>query len=142
MLPCKYCRESYQIYYKYFPIDPFLDSREGVCYWLYKLHGLINQKIYKNDIKFEDVIRNYENIRAKCGTMSRDGDLDKKYKTCQSQSNKIDQEYLNNFLNKANSYEPITKQMIDQLYKSKENPNKECLKYQKKKNLIYNIYYN
>ena len=43
ILPCKYCRESYQIYYKYFPIDPFLDSREGVCYWLYKLHGL-NQK--------------------------------------------------------------------------------------------------
>ena len=39
ILPCKYCRESYEIYYKYIPIDEFLDSRIGVCYWLYRIHG-------------------------------------------------------------------------------------------------------
>ena len=142
ILPCKYCRESYQIYYKYFPIDPFLDSREGVCFWLYKLHGLINEKIFKNDSSFENVIKNYEQIRAKCGRMARDGDLDKKYKTCQSENNKINQDYLNNFLKKANSYEPKINQMIDNLYKSKENPNKECLEYKKKKNLYIINYSN
>ena len=35
ILPCKYCRESYITYSKYIPIDSFLDSREGVVYWLY-----------------------------------------------------------------------------------------------------------
>ena len=40
MLPCKYCRESYQIYIKYIPVEMFLDSREGLCFWLYKIHEL------------------------------------------------------------------------------------------------------
>ena len=34
ILPCKYCRDSFKIYYKYLPIDHFLDSREGITYWL------------------------------------------------------------------------------------------------------------
>ena len=56
MLPCKYCRSSYQIYYKYLQIDPFLDSREGVCYWLYRLHQLVNEKIFKENATLENVI--------------------------------------------------------------------------------------
>lgn len=132
ILPCKYCRQSYKVYYKYFPIDPFLDSREGVCYWLYKLHELINQKIFKENTSFENIIRKYEDIRAKCGRMNRDGDLDKKYKSCQIKPKQIDQEYLHDFLKKAESYEPLMKSMISKLYESDENPNKEYLEYLKK----------
>lgn len=143
MLPCKYCRQSYLIYYKYFPIDPFLDSREGVCYWLYRLHELINQKIFKDNISFEEVIRKYEDIRAKCGKMTRDGDLDKKYKTCQAKPKQIDKDYLEKFLEKAKSYDPLMEEMINTLYKSEENPNKEYLEYIKKhpQNSSYKIHY-
>ena len=56
-------------------------------------------------------VRKYEDMRAKCGKMSRDGDKDKQYKTCQEKPNLIDQEYLNNFLNKANSYESIFEEL-------------------------------
>ena len=125
MLPCKYCRESYLIYYKYIPIDKFLDSREGVVYWLYKIHELINEKIFKPNASLEDIVRKYEDMRAKCGKMSRDGDKDKQYKTCQAKPNLIDQEYLTNFLNKANSYESIFEEFKNKLYASDENPNKK-----------------
>ena len=39
MLPCKYCRESYKIYLKYMPLDNFLNSREGLSYWFYRMHN-------------------------------------------------------------------------------------------------------
>lgn len=149
ILPCKYCRDSYKIYYKYLPIDPFLDSREGVVYWLYKIHELINQKIFKESTNssFENVIRKYEDIRAKCGKMVRDGDEDKIYKTCQSKPTLINKEYLQKFLKKAYTYEPIINKMIQNLYTSDENPNKEYLEYLTKnksyenKTIIYPVIY-
>ena len=145
ILPCKYCRESYNIYYKYIPIDDFLDSREGVSYWLYRIHQLINEKIFKNNIPFEDVVIKYENMRAKCGKLTRDNDLDKKYKTCQLKTKSIDKIYLNKFITKSESYKKKIDDMVDKLYKSDENPNKECLEIIKKKNkeniLKMKIYY-
>jgi len=134
ILPCKYCRDSYQVYYSFLPIDQFLDSREGVTFWLYKIHDLINKKIYKVSTSFEDVIRKYEDIRAKCGNMSRDGDKDKKYKTCQAPM-EIDQEYLHNFQKKACTYDPLMKDLIKKLYASDINPNKDV------KNENYRINY-
>lgn len=142
MLPCKYCRQSYEIYYKYLPITEFLDSREGVVYWFYKIHELVNQKTYKENASLEDVIRFYEDFRAKCGTMSKDKDKDKKYKTCQKEESKINIEYLNMFINKALTYKPKIDAMIKKMYKSDENPNKEYLKNTKKiENGIYPIKY-
>jgi len=144
ILPCKYCRESYKVYYKYLPIDPFLDSREGVVYWLYKLHELINQKIFQEstNASFEDVIRKYEDMRAKCGKMARDGDEDKKYKTCKLKPKLIDQTYLAKFIKKAYTYDPIINEMIQNLYASNENPNKEYLEFLEKHKSKYPIIYN
>lgn len=130
MLPCKYCRESYKIYIKYIPIDLFLDSREGLCFWLYKIHELINYKIYKKNVPFEEIIRKYENIRAKCGKMTVNNNLDKQYKTCQKPS-EINIDYLNKFILKANTYKEIINKMIKNLYNSNENPNKN------NKNIFY-----
>ena len=137
ILPCKYCRESYKIYYKYIPIDDFLDSRIGVCYWLFRIHGLINEKIYSKDTNFEYIIRKYEGIRAKCGKMSRNGKLDEIYKTCKKKANLIDLDYLSNFLNESERYKIIFDGYVDTLYKSNENPNKECIKNNKNKIKIF-----
>lgn len=126
ILPCKYCRESYIIYYKYLPIDYFLSSREGVTYWLYTIHSLVNQKIYKENTPFSDIIKKYEKYRASCGTISKDGNLDKIYKSCQKNDLKfINLEYLNNFIQKAKTYDNYINIRIDKLLSSSENPNKK-----------------
>ena len=52
ILPCKYCRQSFETYMKYIPIEEFLDSREAVTYWLYRLHNLVNEKVFKKKIFF------------------------------------------------------------------------------------------
>lgn len=130
MLPCKYCRNSYIVYYKYLPIDNFLDSREGVTYWLYTIHSLVNQKVFKKNTSFSDVVKKYETYRASCGTISKDGDLNKKYKSCQNKkSTQIDLEYLNNFIQKAKTYDNYINIRINQLLASSENPNKKLIKF-------------
>jgi hypothetical protein len=135
MLPCKYCRESYIIYYKYLPIDEFLDSREGVTYWFYTIHSLVNQKIYKNNTTFSDVIKKYENFRASCGTISKNGDLNKKYRSCQNKIPElIDLDYLQKFIQKAKTYDNYINIRINELIKSPENPNKKLQKFKIKYN--------
>ena len=63
MLPCKYCRNSYKIYIKYLPVDNFLNSRESLTYWLFYIHNLVNDKVFKNDnTTFEEVVRNMKDL--------------------------------------------------------------------------------
>ena len=45
VLPCKYCRLSFTKYIKSLPIDDYLDSRELVIQWLYKIHNKVNKKL-------------------------------------------------------------------------------------------------
>ena len=69
VLPCKYCRESYQQYARDMPIDNFLDTRRGLCRWLYAIHNMVNEKldVPKGEIPtFEAVEKFYEKLRAKC----------------------------------------------------------------------------
>ena len=129
MLPCKYCRESFKIYYKFIPIDEFLDSRIGVTYWLYRIHQLVDEKVFKTNSSFEDVIRKYENFRAKCGKMSVIGEDDKKFKSCQGNKDSINIDYLNNFLENSYRYKVIFDKKSNDLYSSSENPNKDYLDY-------------
>ena len=64
------------------PIEPFLKDREGVTYWLYRLHDLINKKLFTKSPSFEEVVTKYESIRAKCSKMTKDGDKNKKFNSC------------------------------------------------------------
>ena len=95
ILPCKYCRDSYKIFIKYHPIDCFLDSRVGVCYWLFRIHNLVNKKLNCNNDKFIDVVKKYESFRAKCSKSSCNIKID---------SNK---EIYNEFISKSNFYQRI-----------------------------------
>jgi len=134
ILPCKYCRESFKIYTKYLPIDQFLESREGITYWLYRIHNLINQKVFKPTFTFDHVVREYEKIRAGCSKLIRDGDKSKTYNTCQNKKNTKNTE-INLFVkNTESKYKLIIDGMIDNLYSSDDNPNKEYLKYIKTEN--------
>ena len=104
-------------------------------YLIHYFHQIYNpddliQKVYKNNTPFSDIIKKYETYRASCGTISKDGDLNRKYKSCQNNSPKqIDLDYLNNFIQKAKTYDNYINIRINQLISSPENPNKKLLKF-------------
>lgn len=66
MLPCPSCATSYKIYFKYIPIDEFLDDIYGITYWLYIIHYLVNKKLNKSNISFADVVKIYYPNKASC----------------------------------------------------------------------------
>lgn len=120
MLPCKYCRQSYKIYLKYLPIDEYLDSRHGMCYWIYTLHNLVNEKVCKPNVTFDHAMKKYEKMRAKCGKINM---VNKSFGSCQKNIIDNNQE-LDKFIQKTeNKYGNMTKKYLSELYKSNENPN-------------------
>jgi hypothetical protein len=69
VLPCKYCRLSYQEFIKKTPVEDFLNSRRDLTLWLYKIHNDVNHKLGVPDCNiptFEEVQKTYEAFRAKC----------------------------------------------------------------------------
>ena len=63
-LPCKYCRESYSIFFKYININNYLNDRMGITYWLFTIHNIVNYKLNKKKVDFIDVVNFYEKRRA------------------------------------------------------------------------------
>ena len=47
ILPCKYCRISFTKYSQTLPINDYLDSKEKMVEWLYKIHNKVNKKLRK-----------------------------------------------------------------------------------------------
>lgn len=45
ILPCKYCRESYSVFFAEIPIDQYLVSSERLYYWTYLIHNKVNDKL-------------------------------------------------------------------------------------------------
>jgi hypothetical protein len=69
ILPCKYCRESYQDFIKQIPIDDNLGSRKSLTKWLYVIHNKVNDKLGVPKCRipsFEEHTAEYEAFRAKC----------------------------------------------------------------------------
>lgn len=65
-IPCEPCRISSLIYVRMLPPDPFVDSRAGLCVWLYRFKSKVNAKLGKHDCSFLEFISKYENVRAGC----------------------------------------------------------------------------
>lgn len=144
ILPCIYCRESFEIYTKYLPLESFLDSREGITYWLYRIHNLVNQKIFKKTFDFNHVVHKYEKIRAGCSKLIRDGDKEKSYNTCQNKQDTNNDDITIFVRNAEDRYKTTVDDMVKRLYSSDENPNKEYLEYIKtsgKYPVNYNPYF-
>lgn len=69
ILPCRYCRDSYQDFIKDYPIDSHLTSRKDLSKWFYTIHNKINNKLGVPECElptFDEVSNNYEMYRAKC----------------------------------------------------------------------------
>ena len=128
LLPCKYCRDSFNIYTKHLPIDKFIDDREGITYWLYQIHNLVNDKVFKSDsTTFEEVVKRYERFRAGCKKINKHGNKKKSYGTCGiPKKTELNNKNINQFITRAeNKYRPIVKNYIKNLMINPDNPNKE-----------------
>jgi hypothetical protein len=67
VLPCKMCQTAFGAMMTHIPIEEYLDGRDGLCYWIFIMHNLVNRKLEKKLEIFENVIFKYENFRARCG---------------------------------------------------------------------------
>lgn len=71
VLPCRYCRESYQKFIKTGDTaltDDVLTNRETLTRWLWRVHNAVNDKLEIDyGITYEDMVDRYESFRAKCG---------------------------------------------------------------------------
>jgi len=65
VLPCIYCRRSYQQYYRELPIDNYLQDKVHLAYWLYLIHNKVNKKLrdqgknIPDDPSFESILKKY-----------------------------------------------------------------------------------
>lgn len=70
ILPCRICSNSFKFFYENLPINDYLEDRNGITYWLYIIHNLVNLKLGNPIVHFKDVILKYENMRARCGNIN------------------------------------------------------------------------
>jgi hypothetical protein len=126
-LPCKYCRETYTIFFKYIDINQYLDDRMGITFWVFTIHNIVNMKLNKKLANFFDVVKYYENMRA------NENDIKCNYKlcvcnnficccvkicNCSKCTNNID------YVNKTKSkYNNITKKFVEKLIECNELKN-------------------
>jgi hypothetical protein len=128
VLPCPYCCSSFASYAKAIPVEEYIDTREGLIYWLYVIHNLVNQKVCKPLQSFKSVLIHYEKYRAKCGKITAENQVE--IKTCQlKQKENINDEEINKMIQKTyEMYREKTNNLILKLFtQNNENPNKESL---------------
>jgi len=70
VLPCIYCRQSYNEFIKYGSTkltNEVFDNRESLTKWLYYLHEAVNKKLGVDyGVSYEKVVTKYESYRATC----------------------------------------------------------------------------
>ena len=70
VLPCRYCRESYQDFINQSGTqlnDSVMKNRHTFSKWLYDIHNKINKKLgFKDCVSFKQVTDKYESFRSKC----------------------------------------------------------------------------
>lgn len=66
VLPCRYCRDSYQEFEKEDPVSDALENRASLTAWLWRIHERVNTKLNKQGISYEELVQRYEGYRATC----------------------------------------------------------------------------
>jgi Erv1 / Alr family len=85
VLPCKYCRNSYDEFFANHSPMRQLGSREELSKWLYDVHNLVNDKLGVPACErpsFEEIKTRYESFRAACKPLTEKERNDKAGKGC------------------------------------------------------------
>lgn len=76
ILPCSYCRESYQDFIKTDDTilsDDVMKDRPSLTYWLFKLHERVNKKLgVSYETTYGEIVKKYECYRAECKPLGKD----------------------------------------------------------------------
>ena len=124
-LPCPSCAQSYDIYFKYIPIDQYLDDVYGLTFWLYTIHFLVNAKLGKEQYSFLFVVKKYLSHKTQCTILP---DPSKNSSKCSANKKKPSSDIYLNFKNIAEQkYMEKTKSHISIL--SSKNPDLLLSKY-------------
>ena len=90
VLPCKYCRNSYDKFFTDLSPVNHLGSRKELFKWLYDVHNKVNDKLGVPDCErptLGEVESNYEQFRAKCTPLTDKQRADIKGKGCITPAN-------------------------------------------------------
>lgn len=85
VLPCKYCRNSYDEFFLKNSLLSHLGSRRELAKWLYNIHNLVNDKLGVPACErpsFEEITERYESFRAACKPLTEKEKNDKVGKGC------------------------------------------------------------
>ncbi len=58
-IPCKKCRNHYELFVHNHPLDGVLNSRDLLSRWVVHLHNSVNTKLGKSQMNYEDVVKMY-----------------------------------------------------------------------------------
>jgi len=128
ILPCTICDESFNLLKSLFEIDDYLEDRNGLVYWLYWLHILVDIKLGKTVLpKFSDIVLYYEEMRVDCKIT-----VIKNKKQCEKEENKENKEnkelYID-FVNATiNKYDIMTRKKILNIIEDIEYGENEIVK--------------
>jgi hypothetical protein len=82
VMPCRYCRESYQEFFRELDLSKSLQSRKQLTKWLYDMHNKVNHKLGVPECQipsYDEMVATYEQYRAKCKkTTDEERDMNKK----------------------------------------------------------------
>ena len=115
LAPCSLCRSAFGELLNYINIDDYIDTREGLCFWVFVIHNLVNRKLDKPLETFANVIYKYENMRARCGKK----DNKKEYEKCKANLKEFPMSQAKKDAKRINKkYKEITTQHIFNYYYS------------------------
>jgi hypothetical protein len=114
VIPCSLCRSAFGELLNYIKLDDYIDTRDGLCYWMFVIHNLVNRKLDKSLETFDNVIYKYENMRARCG---RKGTIE--YTKCKEEQQEFPMHQAKkDAIRIRNKFKTITEQYIYDYYYS------------------------
>jgi hypothetical protein len=118
-LPCSHCRDSYTKLFHFIDIDDFIDTRDGLTYWLFVIHNLVNRKLERETEHYLNICLRYEENRAKCGNKDAD---EEKYNKCKQNLPPIDVDAIKKRVDATyKKYIPIMTRHLNNYYNSPDN---------------------
>lgn len=111
VLPCKYCRDSYNEYIQELPIEPFLESRARIIEWLFTIHEKVNDKLgvpHCDRPSLEEVKERFEKYRANCKQTTDKERNDRLIKGCTIPENGVKKKCLISVVDDVENFEGDT----------------------------------
>jgi hypothetical protein len=65
VIPCNICKKNYIRHLKEHPIDPHLNNRKDLVYWVIDMHNMVNAETGKKILSYDNVLKKYELVHKR-----------------------------------------------------------------------------